>query len=624
MTNEPDHPGAPDGLRPAMRRPRAADPLARGAGDEPMPDEADRERQVELSLRPRRRRRWIVLGVLIVVVVAAAAWAFFGGLFGDTASPWERAVQQAADERDRERAELFRWAQGDEVRYQLQIAMDAAVRPAERITVIQRLSGENQPVWTAQMLGWLVRYDASMEVRLAAVAQLDQLNSAAAQRELVRAAHVALPGDVLHAVTEALIRSRDVDVAAALLGLVVDGDRDTSAHWAAALSRMTGLTGFEPWPPQTEADRLEYVRQVRRWIDAGGPAPGILPPEVPTMEALRLMSEDRRQSVVLGLVDLGIRHAPDAWRRVAEVAALDGSLALRSRLAERVMKESSPEAMLVQVILVDRVDAATTARLTAHLAALRGETAPATPVAARLAGVFAAEPARVWFRRQHPELAAKSAVLLPEQTEQQTLDAAVEVLAQTPEAERPAEAAVAAAEVRRGRISAAALLVMLLRQRLAGPAAEEAMATLATLGTRQAWFLLVDELPQSERLPVETEAALHSGAFKDRLPAWPTYGPTVLERALAWQFAMRFGLKHLDQLPDVPFVRSWKAEAALLPVLTPKEPPGTVVQAAQKALTQYGRLSPRERDDVLTRLPGYVAAGDEVAAALLAALTPRK
>jgi hypothetical protein len=622
MTSEHDQHDASEGLRPAPRGPRAGD-LPGGASNEPIPDEVSREREAERPLH-RPRRRWIVLGVMIAVVGAVATWAFFGGWFGDSSDPRERALQQAADERDREREELFRWAQGDEVRYQLRIVLDDAVTTAERIAVMRRLGGEAQIVWHSQMLGWLVRYDASPEIRLAAVAQLDQLDSATAQRELVRAARSPLPDDVLDAVTEALVRGRDVEAAKVLLGLMVSGERGLSAHWAAALSRMTGLNSLGPWPPRTEADRLEYARLVQRWIDAGGPAPGVLSPEVPAPDVIALMPEDRRLALSLTLVDLAVRRTPDAWNRVAQIAAQDKSPTLCSRLAERLMTESSAEALLVQVLLVDRVDAATTAHLATHLAALRGEAAPARPVQARLAGVFAAEPIRAWFRREHTDLAAQYAALLPERTEQQTLDAAVDVLALTPEAERPVEAAVAVAEVRRGRASAAALLVMLLRQRLAGPAADEAMAALAALGTRQVWFLLVDELLQGERLPVETEAALHGGAFRDRLPAWPTYGPTALERYLAWQFAMRFGLKHLDRLPDAPLARSWRDQAALLPVLIPKEPPGTVAQALQKALTLHKRLSPQERDEVLTRLPGYVAAGDEVASALQAALAPRK
>lgn len=632
------NPLSPDdhlGLRPAARPPREPPggsaagyrDSALPSGGEPFPGEL--QPGDELAVRQVRRRRLMVLAIIAVVIAAAVVAVIAWRRSGHTAPGPAGAELLTEDQRIREERQLILdRAQGPEDQHLLRIALGGGAGPEQRIEAMTRLAEGTPRSWSAEALGWMVRNDAAMDVRLAAVDRLGKLDSASSRGALVRAVGARLPGEVDAVVVEVLVRQRDVQTVRQLLGLLVNRDPAVVSHGAEVVRKITGLEQ-RPWPPRTEAECLAYAALVHRWADAGGPPPGTVWPAVPSVDTILIMSGDGpgspRETFELGLVDQAVKGHAEAWSRLVELVMQEPSIGIRSKLADRLATEDGPESVLLQVLLVDRVDAATTGKVMAGLARLRG-TATAAPstgsgqaapgAASRVAGVFAAGPLRRWFREAHADLAARHAELLKDRGEQETFEAAAALLARTDEKSRPAEAATVSAEVRRGNVTAAGLLVMLLRDGLGSPAREEAMKALAAVGSRQAWFFLVDELPRSEHLTHETEAALHGATFKDRLPPWPTYGSTTVDRRLAWQFALRFGLAHLDKLPDLPLLRAREVPSAALPVVVPDHPRNSAAEATQEVLMLYGRLSAEDRAAVMARLPDYAAAGDEVAAAL--------
>jgi hypothetical protein len=288
-------------------------------------------------------------------------------------------------------------------------------------------------------------------------------------------------------------------------------------------------------------------------------------------------------------------------------------------MADRFLGVADRRAYLIEVLLLGRLQAGPSSRVLVHLAKLEGSAGSLQYEGrGQVAALFAANHFRAWYRRTYGGEADRWATLLEPLSNQEVFNRAAAVLADLDEEARRLEADAVIDEARRGDFAAVSLLVMLLRGDLAGQSREGALELLAGLGTREAWFFLVDELPVVERLPRDIEWALRrSETFSRRLPPLPEYGEASVERFLAWQFAMRLGLKHAGRLPSRAFLLARGVPHASLPVVVPREPPGTVDEAARKALALCRQLLPEARGPVRARLSACAAAGDEVAAALL-------
>ncbi|NIA21249.1 MAG: hypothetical protein GWP05_04605 [Anaerolineaceae bacterium] len=338
-------------------------------------------------------------------------------------------------------------------------------------------------------------------------------------------------------------------------------------------------------------------------------------------------TESRRMVFERRLIELGRKGNRQAWNRLVEVVPLETSAAIRSALAERLVAVEAPESVLIQILLLGRVDAKRSRAIITNLVkrgAPPGSPSEATTLQGRLVGLFDANPCRPWFAEQFPETAARYPKALEELTETEIFSRAVALLADPANPATQSETAFLTLAAQGENFVAASLLVMIVRR---GPAATRSgqikniTSALASVPTRQAWFFLIDEMARSEHLSTDMEQALLQGALKDHLAPGPRYGDKPFGRYLAWHYYMRFGLKRSDLLADKPFLHYRGIPEAALPVLVPTEPPRTLEQMAAGAERLFRQLTSAEQATALPHLRNRADMGDEVAAAVVKRLT---
>lgn len=592
------------------------------------PVSGDPWRHAEVDARFRRRRR-VIAGAVIALVLVVAAGIVITQLRGpatDKAPNGEPVPLTPRQRAQRDHRRVLSLISEPRVRRLARRAMGGAMVAEDRIAAVTELRAMADTLGAIEAVGWVAVNDPQDAVRLAAVDVLAESDVPEARRALVQLTDPATPQAIAARAADVLAGRRDIHAARLLMGRLVSPDPAVAASAAVVLKRMTGLELVHGMPT-TEDEYLEYADLVRRWIHAEGPPAGDIEPAIPTVNAILLLpnteTDRRRERVELGLVRLAAKGNADAWQRVIGLASEEPSEATRSALAEALLPIRQGESFLAQVLLLGRVDAQRAAALRSNLSAAAdhpsGEGGAGRGI---MAAVFHGNVTRRWLRSTYPDLVDRYPARLALQTEQQQYERAVMLLVALEAAERDAEVEAVAAEARRGNVAASSVLRFLLRLGLGDAARPVATEAVAAQGTRQAWFLLVDELPRRERLSPEVERALIAG-FRTRVPTWTAYGETGVERFLAWQFLVRHGLKHLDRLPDQPYLRARSLPSANLPVVTPA-PPAPVAVAAAKAFRAFARLDPEQRKAVEAHLAAYIASGDAVAEQLQAFLRPGK
>ena len=565
-------------------------------------------------------RRVVVMGGILVIVAGAILLLFHGRLFPRGVVPLPAEDAESVSQADREREVILQRVSDPEAARWVSAALGGGATADRRIEAIGLLAGGRQQDWFVDAMGWVLRNDLATEVRLAALEALADLDYATTRTVLVRAIDPRAPREVLNRVGDLLCRRRDSAAARLLLRHLTSEDSLMAAEAVAVLRKMTGLE-LTSGPPRNREDYWAYAVLVRRWVDAGAPAPGRVWEPLPTAASIMALSgsgpNSPREQLVLRLVDLGEKGQAGTWDRLVEVIDVEPSVEIRCRLAERLVRSDCGESVLLQVLLLGGLDVERTASVVANLAGQPGAPAASASAGRSVIGdVLAAERFRRWFTAAYPGLARGHAEAVGPRSPAEQFGVAAQMLVGLSAERRAEEAESVVSAARGGDFVAASLLVMLIRGDLSGATRKGALTALADLGTRESWFFLVDELARTESLATDVESALRGGSYAKHVGAFPEYGPTAVERFLAWQFAMRKGLAHRDRLPSRPFLRSRDLAEAKLPVVIPKEPPGTVASAAQKALDLYNRLGPADASAVRQRLAGYVAAGDAVASAL--------
>jgi hypothetical protein len=600
-----------------------------GSGAPAAPVSGDPWQRGEADSRLRRRRR-VIVGTVIALVLAVAAGLIITQMRGPAAdeAPDGEPVQLTPGQRaQRDRRRVLNLIGEPRAARLARRAMGGTAVAEDRLAAVTELGAMADTFGAIEAVGWVAVNDLHDEVRLAAVDVLADADVPDAWRVLVQLTDPATPQAIAARAADVLTGRRDTYAARLLMGRLASPDQAVAAGAAVVLKRMTEIELVHGMPT-TEDEYLEYADLVRRWIDAEGPPAGEIEQAIPTVDAILLLpnteTDRRRERLELRLVHLAAEGNADAWQRVITLASEEPSEAIRSALAEALLPIRQGESFLAQMLLLGRVDARRTTALAANLSAAAGHQSGVSDVGRGImAAVFHGNVYRRWLRSTYPELAERYPGRLAPQTEQQQYERAVMLLAALESAERDAEVEVVAAEARRGNLAAASVLRFLLRLGPGDAARRVAAEVVAAQGTRQAWFLLVDELPRHERLSPEVEKALSSG-FRTHVPTWTAYGETRVERFLARQFLVRHGLKHLDRLPDKPYLRARGLPSANLPVITPTQPPATVALAAAKAFRSLARLDPAQRKAIEERLAAYIASGDAVAEQLQTFLRPGK
>jgi len=593
------------------------------------------EAQMALMEREPRSWRWrrlvavAVIGLIVAVVVLAILWV----LFPDKFEFWESFGEPSRTNwvQDERKAILSRVTNPRDLRLARRALGLGGLQ--ERIDAIRELPADGQRPWMVDALGLIARTDAQTEVRLAAVEQLGEFEYADTHACLAGTIEPGQREEVVQRVGRLLTRERNVMVARSLLGRLTSADYSSATAAAKILGEMTGLE-LTRGPPLTAQDRSRFAKLVIRWIAESGPPPGSIWEELPPVGDILALSasgtKSQRMIFQRRLVELGHKGNRQAWDRMVELSPLETSEAIRNGLAEHLAAVDTPESVLVQILLIGRVDTkgvrAILANLIKHDAPPGGLSRAAT-LQGRLAGLFDANGYRSWFAEQFPETAARYPEALAELSESDIFSLAVKLFADSGKPATTAETTFLTLETQRGNFVAASLLVMLLRRDTAvarGGPGKGVIAAIASVPTRQAWFFLVDETARSEHLSADMEQTLLQGALKDHLTPGPRYGDKPFGRYLAWHYYMRLGLKHSDLLADKPFLRYRGIPEAALPVLVPSGPPTSLDQMAAAAERLFRQLTPAEQAADLPHLRNLADMGDEVAAAVVKRLKSTK
>ncbi len=603
-------------------REREPDPNALAAigvspGDGPPTEEPADYAESQDQLQARRRKVVMVAIVLVVGGLALAFWqlvlpAWFGEQHETPVAPVVRTPEELLAS---SRADIINRAQTPAAQLVARGAMGEASSSAQRAADVRELAAQSDQAWSIDALGWVARNDAETNVRLAAVEELGKFDYAATRPQLLPLLDPTQRRPVIDQAGALLARQRNTLVANNLLGQLTSRDTAKADIAAAVLGKMTGLE-LAGGSVDTSDGRQRYAALVKRWIDAGGPPAGQiwepLPEPIRIMEMPDLGRGAGRERFEVRLVELAQHGNLAAWDRLVALAGLETSDVIRQGVVDALAKATAPQAYLIQVLMLGRVDDDHVAAILDNLSRSGAAGLPKpTARPSRLAGILWANRYRAWVALSWLDLAARYGETAGVRPETEWFELGTALPASPYSHDRDAQVRLAAGETDRGNFVAASLLVFFLREGLTGVPQTEAETALAGLGTRQAWFFLVDEHSPNERLAVETEKALRGGTLKDALAKVPTYGADPLGRYLAWQFYMRFGQAHLDRLPDRQFLLSRSTVHAQLPVLV-KPAPETLDAAAEYARTLYARLTPEMQAAERDKFKEYAAAGDEI------------
>jgi len=621
-------------------RKRGASAALKGYPAEVFPGTPTFEAQVVVSgSEPRswRRRRLValaVIGLIVAGLVLLILWILFPNKFGFAGRPAEPSRSESSrtgliqNHRD---YILNRAANPRDLQLARQVLGPGA--SAEKIKAIRELGAAGSSPWLVDALALVVRSDAQTEVRLAAVDQLGEFEYAEARSALVGAIEPGQPEKVVQRAGRLLARQRDVVAVRSMLARLTSADYSTATAAAGILTDMTQLE-LTSGPPQTAQERSRLARLVIRWIAEGGPPPGNIWEELPPAGDILTMSglgtESRRMTFERHLIELGRKGNRQAWDRLVEIVPLETSKAIRSTLTEPLVAVGTPESILIQILLLGRVDAKCSGEIITNLikrGAPPGSLSEATMLQGCLAGLFDANCCRSWFAEQFPETAARYPKALKKLTEAEIFSRAVVLFAGSANPVTQSETTFLARAAQDEDFVAASLLVVMVRRGAADARSKQfknIISALASVPTRQAWFFLIDEMARSESLSSDMEQILLRGALKDHLTPGLRYGDKPFGRYLAWHYYMRFGLKHSDLLTDKPFLRCRSIPEAALPVLVPTKPPRILKQIAAGAERLFRQLTPAEQAVVLPHLRNRADMGDEIAAAVVKRLESKR
>jgi hypothetical protein len=595
---------------------------ALAASGSPLGDEPPTEEQAALAATQAqdlaRRRKVVMLGILLLVGgLALVFWLIIIPVWtGGQSEAAKESVEPTPEKLlAASRAEILSRALTPAAQLVARGAMGEGSTSAERAADVRELATQSDQPWSIDALGWIARNDAATDVRLAAVEELGKFDYDAARPTLMRLLEPSQRRPVVEQAGTLLARQRNTIVANNLLGQLTSRDAAAGDLAAAVLGKMTGLE-LAGGSLDTSDGRQRYATLVKRWIDAGGPPAGQiwepLPEPIRIMEMPDTGRGTGRERYEVRLVELGQKGNLEAWDRLVALTGVETSENIRQRVVDALAKVAEPQSYLIQTLLLGRVDDDHVAAILDNLSRSGAAELPKPTVRpSRLAGILWANRYRAWVGKTWPKLAAQYGEAAGPLSELVLFELAAALPASPYSHDRDAQVPLAAAETAHGDFVAASLLVFFLREGLTGDPQTEAEQALAGLGTRQAWFFLVDEHSPNERLASETEKALRGGTIKEALAKVPTYGPDPLGRYLAWQYYMRFGLAHLDRLANRQFLLSRSVVHAQLPVLV-KPPTESPDLAAEYAQTLYGRLTPEMQSAERNLFKDYTAAGDEI------------